>query len=177
MSGSPPLDQRYLEWLYSLVGPSNRRYPARYWKLCEQLYKTQFTWFVPNDDNRIVDARELRDEYLYLTGEEDRLWYEMEASVIEVLISVSRRIGFELDEAPGLWFWTLIDHLGLTECTDDDWDRAMIIHVRETTNRLLMRTYRSDGYGGLFPLRRPIEDQRDVEIWYQMSAYLLELMP
>jgi hypothetical protein len=40
--------------------------------------------------------------------------------------------------------------------------------------RLNRRLYTTSGYGGLFPLEEPKEDQRKVEIWYQMMAYLGE---
>lgn len=176
MNEYPPLDERYLEWLHSLVEPSDRRHHARYRKLCEQLYITPFLWFVPNDDNRIEDARELRREFFAMTGEEDRLWYEMDASILEVLIALSRRVAFELDEAPAVWFWRMIGHLGLSYAEDHGWTRLRSREVRRVTDRLIHRTYRSDGHGGLFPLNHPYYDQRTVEIWDQMSAYVLELM-
>ena len=31
-----------------------------------------------------------------------------------------------------------------------------------------------NGTGGLFPLKRPRVNQRRVEVWYQMSEYLME---
>ena len=36
------------------------------------------------------------------------------------------------------------------------------------------RQYEANGEGGLFPLKGVCEDQREVEIWYQMNAYLYE---
>ena len=46
--------------------------------------------------------------------------------------------------------------------------------VEEILNRVVWRTNESDGTGGLFPLSRPYLDQRDVEIWSQLNAFLLE---
>ena len=46
--------------------------------------------------------------------------------------------------------------------------------VQERVDVFLDRAYSPDGTGGLFPLHEPDEDQRQVELWYQMSAYLLE---
>lgn len=176
MNAYPPLDERYLEWLYSLVEPSNRRTNAHYRKLCEQLYTTPFLWFVRNDDNRIEDARGLRQDFFAMTGEEDQLWYEMQASVLEVLVAISRRISFELDEDPAEWFWVMIGHLGIDHAHDQAWSQQLTREVRRATDRLIHRTYDSDGRGGLFPLNHPHHDQRRVEIWDQMSAYVLELM-
>ena len=36
------------------------------------------------------------------------------------------------------------------------------------------RRYKRSGEGGLFPLKNAAKDQRKVEIWYQLSSYLLE---
>lgn len=176
MNAHPPLDERYLDWLHSLVEPPNRRNQVRYRKLCEQLYTTPFRWFVHNDDNRVADARELRQDFFAMTGDDDELWYQMDASVLEVLIAISQRVAFELDEAREVWFWRLIDHLGLTEATDDGWSPQRSREVHKVTQRLIHRTYAPDGRGGLFPLNHPYFDQRTVEIWDQMSAYVLELM-
>jgi hypothetical protein len=38
--------------------------------------------------------------------------------------------------------------------------------------RCVWRTYEPNGVGGFFPLENPNEDQREVELWYQMSAYV-----
>lgn len=177
MTGGSTLDERYFEWLYMLVSRSNRRYPTRYWKLCEELYKTPFYWHVNNDGNRVEDARDLRRDYMHETHDivpDD--WYEMDASVLEVVMAVSGRVAFMTEEDSGRWFWQLIDHLGLSECTDDRWSRATLNKVRTTLVKFVNRSYEPNGHGGLFPLNHPAEDQRDVEIWYQMSAYLLEHM-
>ena len=53
-----------------------------------------------------------------------------------------------------------------------DFDIRRIVDIK--IRRILNREYHPDGDGGLFPLMNPREDQRGVEIWYQMSAYLLE---
>lgn len=178
MNEYPPLDERYLTWLYDFIDPSPDRSPTHtYWKLCEQLYKTEFLWFVPNDDNRVEDARELRVHYLSDIGESDPAWVDLPSSVLEMLIGVAHRAAFETDEVPGFWFWKLIDHLGLIRFTDAEWSPRQAREVRRTTDRLIHRTYQPDGSGGLFPLRNPNRDQRTVEIWYQMSAYVLEHMP
>ena len=59
------LDARYLDWLYKNIGPLQNRNPARsYWQLAVALYQKEFTWFVSNDDNRMEDGKELREEFL-----------------------------------------------------------------------------------------------------------------
>jgi hypothetical protein len=59
---------------------------------------------------------------------------------------------------------------------DDSYDFGEIhCDIQNIFIRLNRREYDSDGgNGGLFPLNEPNEDQRDVEVWYQMMAYLQE---
>ena len=63
-------------------------------------------------------------------------------------------------------------NLGLNHCSDKR--RLTYEEVNDVLDRVIWRTYRWDGHGGLFPLNEPEKDQREVEIWYQLSAYLLE---
>ncbi len=51
------------------------------------------------------------------------------------------------------------------------WGAAEIDDILE---RLIWRQYQEDGQGGFFPLAWPEQDQREVELWYQMNAYLAE---
>jgi hypothetical protein len=44
--------------------------------------------------------------------------------------------------------------------------------VDEILERVIGRTYRPDGRGGFFPLRYAEKDQREVELWYQLNAYV-----
>ena len=52
-----------------------------------------------------------------------------------------------------------------------------ILEVKAAVECLLERRYLEDGDGGLFPLKCPRKDQRRVEIWYQMSAWVIENYP
>lgn len=172
---SAPLDELYFEWLYGQVGSVKRTNPsATYWKLLKLLFTKEFVWIVPNDDNRIEDGKDLRYEFLAECeiDTEDRDWLELGCSFLELLIGLSRRLAFEADGLASDWFWELIDNLGLRSYND----RANIPenHVDETLNRVIFRTFNYDGTGGLFPLKEATQDQRDVEIWYQLSAYLTE---
>lgn len=138
-----------------------------------------FSWTVHNDGNRVEDAREIRQEFLNKNRQEYRpvAWYEMDASMLEVLMAISKRMAFKTDVSPGVWFWKLIENLGLEYCTDSAWSQRTRLDVLQTTEQLINRTYQPDGKGGLFPLNDPPEDQREVEIWLQMNAYLWERMP
>lgn len=177
MNDSPHLDERYLEWLASHVMQIRSRDPRKtYWLLLEILYKTEFTWFVPNDDNRAADGLELREKFLDQIGwtDTDPEWQSLTASVLEVLVSLSQRCSFVAGRTSRVWFWTVLDNLGLAKYTDEIFHDGIAEAVKRSIQVVLDRTYDYDGTGGLFPLRTPYKDQRDVELWYQMQAYVLE---
>lgn len=158
--------QRYLRWLGKQVRPDR---DIEYDDLYAILHSKEFVWIVPNDDNRISDGMDIRDNFFSKRGV-----LLQGCSVLEVIIGLSRRLAFLADGEPEIWAWTLICNLEL---------RRMSGHIGETRSdaieeileRFIWRTYDSDGTGGLFPLANPITDQRRIELWYQMCAYVNEI--
>ena len=170
-----PLDEQYLTWLYSRIGSTKVTNPTRtYWSLFKQLYQKEFVWLVPNDDNRVEDGRDLRYAFLEEAGLKhvDPNWMGLGCSVLEMLIALSERMAFEADGQARTWFWHLLDNIGLGGYTDAKQDCAE--DIEDVVDRVIWRNYEPDGRGGLFPLENPASDQREVEIWYQLCAYLLE---
>lgn len=167
------LDDPYLSWLYSQIGNVKERNKSlTYWDLIRQMYSIEFIWLVPNDDNRVEDGRGLRQEWAEELGISlDPNWRTLGCTFLEMLIGLSRRISFEADGHAETWFWHLIENLGLLGCTDRS--RYNQDEVDERIHAVIWRTYDRNGHGGLFPMRRARKDQRDVELWYQMNAYLL----
>jgi len=169
-----PLDELYLEWLYSQVGDTGLSDPSKtYWGLLRQMYTKEFVWFVPNDDNRVEDGKYLRRDFvddLRLINV-DTGWLDLGCSMLELLVGLARRLSFEAGGEPRDWFWHLVDNL---EIMFDDRHSFPMIEVDEALDRVIWRTYDWDGKYGLFPLENPQEDQRKVELWYQLSAYVLE---
>lgn len=92
--------------------------------------------------------------------------------MFELLVGLSRRLSFEDDGDPKQWFWKLVENLNLAKYTDKI--RLPVATVDEVLNRVIWRTYHPHGIGGLFPLRNPSQNQTEIELWYQLSAYLLE---
>jgi len=179
LTGAGTLDERYFEWLYKFVGQVRNKNPARsHWRLAEQLYIMEFTWFVHNDGNRIGDGVNLRFEFLEAEGlspnDVPRQWIDEGCSILEMLIGLSRRAAFMADGDEYNWLWKMLDNLGLRVYTDDVYIPDVQNEVAWTFERIVNRTYEPDGSGGIFPLKHPTEDQRSVELWYQLSAYLLE---
>lgn len=171
------LDERYFNWLYNQVCSPRWKSPSRsYRKLFHILYTKEFVWLVPNDDNRVEDGKDLRYEFLEVEeidrSRRDSHWLSLGCSFLEFLVALSRRLEFESEQGSDIWFWELLENVGLNHLTD----RVDISQdeVEEVLDRVIWRTYDYDGVGGLFPLDNPEKDQREVEIWYQLSAYILE---
>lgn len=141
-----------------------------------QLYVKEFVWLIPNDDNRAEDGKALRYEFINEQGidEVDQEWLDLGCSFLEMLIALARRAAFESDDEVVEWFWRFIFNLGLNNHTDSAYTRETEREVDNVLDAVIFRTYDADGLGGLFPLTHPRQDQRKVELWYQLAAYLTE---
>lgn len=108
--------------------------------------------------------------------------------MLEMLVALTDRMVFRIDdgEQGNVFihiFWELIENLGLLGYTDEFMNETKVYEIRRKIDKFLERRYRKDGKGGLFPLKNVTvsvignKDQREVEIAYQMNAYLLERYP
>lgn len=177
---NPPLENRYFDWLYSHVGSLKARNPNQtFFSLTRQLHQKEFIWLIPNDDNRIEDGKELRGQFLkeahIRPRTVDPVWLDYGCSVFEMLLALSFRLGFQDEAPPKDWFWKLLDNLELATYSDKVYSPYIQAIVDEKLDRLIWRNYEPNGQGGLFPLPQTNLDQRKVEIWYQLSAYLLAM--
>jgi hypothetical protein len=168
------LNELYLQWLYDWVADSNESSRSQtYWKLLKQLYTTEFVWFVPNDDNRCADGVDLRYEFCESQDltDVDPHWMSDGCSMLELMLGLSRRLAFMAEGEPSDWFWVLVDNIQIRFNDKIRYPRTYISDVLDT---VMWRTYNKDGLGGLFPLQHADRDQRNVELWDQLNAYVLE---
>lgn len=145
------------------------------------MHSKEFVWDTRagNDDNRIEDGRGLRIEFFHENGVEGTkmdLSLGEDASVLEVLIGVSRRLAWFAGDGPEGWAWQLLRNLKL-HLMYDPLSNRKARKADEILERLIWRNYSPDGEGGFFPLAWPSRDQRGVEIWYQMNEYIGEIHP
>lgn len=165
---SKPIEEQYFDWLCAKVIPLHS---DNYYGLLSVMFKMEFVWIEHGDHNRAAEGLELRADFLTETNVgPDRLWLELPASVLEVLIALAKRANFQTDLPVREWFWQFIVNLGLEDyrrITDSD-----IPAITQKLNVLIWRTYGSDGRGGLFPLHEPHRDQRRIEIWFQFCDYV-----
>lgn len=153
----------YFKWLCQLVDPENR-----YELLLGYLYNVDFYAILEMDNNRIDDALYFRDQH--------DLNHELitrNAKVLEVMISLANRCSLEYLGNVLSWFWAMMNSLGLSDMDDLHYNEAI---VSNKIFRFLNREYQSNGKGGLFTVTQSNEDMRDIEIWYQMTLYLSELI-
>jgi hypothetical protein len=178
LSDSKVLDDYFL-WLCRLIENQDKH---NYFILLEKLHHIDFEWTVPNDDNRESDGIELRDRYIdaYGLGFYERITLGQHCSVLEMMISISERMEDimldEYDESYTIdyWFWELIKNLGLYEYYDESNIDYFEYNIEVKVYTMLRREYNYNGLGGLFPLKNCTDDQRNIEIWYQMQAYLID---
>jgi hypothetical protein len=171
-----PLDELYFQWLCGQVGEVEIKSPAKsYWNILRKLFSTEFVWLIPNDDNRAQDGLDLRPEFVdhLRIRDVDQEWLEQGCSFLEFMIGLSRRLSFFLEGEPRLWFWRLAENLDIEQYND-----GMVFpeeRVDYILSNVVWRTFSPNGRGGLFPLKnRRCADQREVELWDQMNAYVLE---
>lgn len=179
----------YFKWLCNIVGNYEE-----YLFLLQKLFNKEFYWTIDMDENRAGDGLALRDRYI---REENLLGWDVEivngeridisglgpCSVLEMLIALAIRCEKDIMNDPkegdrtGFWFWKMIENLGFLDyknkCIDEKIDRK----IDEKLLYFLDRKFEKSGKNGLFPLKKWDKDQRKVEIWYQLMAWLDENYP
>lgn len=173
----PRIEQAYFQWLCSHVNieygrPTNRTYD----QLLEILHGKEFVWMIPNDDNRVLDGMDLRHLFYnetHYTNSKKLFMGIPPVSVLEVIIGLSRRLGFLDGGGPGDWAWRLIENLDLHKMWDPLSSRKREI-IDDKLDVLIWRRYEPDGNGGFFPLAFPDRNQLKEELWHQMNSYLAE---
>jgi hypothetical protein len=149
--------------------------------LLDILHGMRFYSLVPNDDNRGKDGEHLREIFTDSVGGNPSFYRDLgECTVLEMLLALSDRLVFETidsewEKTQSEWFFILLDNLSI-ERYDNSYIRPGKdeFRIQDRVERMLSRNYDSHGVGGLFPLKNAKFDQRKVEIWYQMSAYIME---
>jgi hypothetical protein len=170
------INDEYFDWLCGLIGVDRFAKQVSYHKLLTHLHNIEFTWFIPNDDNRADDGIQLRRRFALMRDDLGLQRYlGGPCSVLEMMVGLALRCeewvtdDAQLGERTGQWFWGMIRNLGLNTMRDSKFDREF---VDDTIARLLNREYEPDGRGGLFTVMHCDYDLRTVEIWVQLHWYL-----
>lgn len=176
------IKQEYFDWLCDLV---HREDWKGYVSLLGELHRLIFVPRIEHDENRSADGIELRERYLVEEQWEDcEEALAGECSVLEMLVALANRMAFELASADiseadqatmSNCFWEMIRNLGLEPYDDSQFEELNGGYfTARVIDEFVNRKYSENGIGGIFPLAFAEEDQRYVELWYQMQNYIHE---
>ena len=173
------LNDLYFDWMYRLVCKK----PRSYRKLFKQLHEIDFYYLIPMDGNRAEDGVDLRYRFGYEEAFDDHAIAsyldDRPCSVLEMMIALAIRCEEHIMDDPDIgdrtdiWLWDMIRNLGLDFMSDNRYDPE---YVDTVIGRFLNRDYGRDGRGGLFVIDDNRCDMRSMEIWYQMCAYLEDIV-
>lgn len=163
---------RYMCWLLKRVGFLDENYDL----LMEVLHNTTFIFTIERDKNRAEDGIRLREIYLDTHNLGPDFEFYKDVSVLEVLVALACRmeneyVGDPGDPHPERIFWQFLVNLGFEGFTNR---KIRVNNVQNVLNNWMMRLLDFHGNGGIFPVKRPMQDQRKIEIWSQMQEYIDE---
>ena len=175
--------EKYAEWL----ALDYIKLPE-YSNLISYMLKFPFIYTVKNDANRAYDGLDIRKHYIRETNSYPFKDRNLCCTFAEFLCALADRIDFvfympEYGHRQYAYFKMMLRNLHVDWATDDtlsksDVDRDVLDlfsdAISGAIDRINDRSYDPDGQGGIFPLRYAEEDQRKVEIWMQLAAYISE---
>lgn len=171
------IQKEYNEWLMEKTGLSNHNFR----KLAEALINKDFYYFIENDMNRYIDGLDIRKDFAYDTLYDDYNDINGPCNCLEMIYGLAKRMNniiydpdFPEDETEDC-LYCMLQNLGLLIFDDQNFEKyGGIERVNYILEVFLERSYDYYGNGGLFPNQNARKDQRNVEIWYQMSEYINE---
>lgn len=173
------LKTAYFDWVCGLIADERKK--LQYSRLLSYLFERDFYEIIPMDANRAEDGMNLRYDFandLHLNHAEACSILDIRpCSILEMMVALARRCevhimaDYNLGDRTGKWFWDMIDSLGLSGMTNEQFDMYFVNGILYS---FMEREYLPNGKGGLFTLKNPDQDMRNVEIWYQMCLYLRE---
>lgn len=171
----------YRDWIFDWVDP-RRKHSI----LILLLYELEFVWTNDMDENRAEDGIYLRYRYADQAGvEAPESTEDWPCSVLEMLLGLAVRMEdmylYEpsCGDRTAVWFWMMLDNLGLETFSDkrikSRGRNVCMKEIGDRVDRWLRRKFDRFGNGSPFPrndLDGNLEDQRDLEVWYQMTYWV-----
>ena len=149
-----------------------------YIPLLDLLNSIPFTVVMEMDGNRAEDAAYNRKNWLQSEDLYEYL-YEFDdekVSVLEVLVSIAERLEFQVgnpmdNRRISDQFWEILRNLDIEKYTADNYKP---LNIKEKVRNWMLRKYKKDGSGSIFPVKNCEKDMRSLQIWDQMSMYIME---
>lgn len=152
----------YTRWLIQRGCLENYTELASVWD------ELDFVWYIPEDEDRAIQALRMRDEYCYETSTPSPR--QAPASFLEVFVSITDSLTAMLYQDREKFTKSILLNMGAYSYSDDGrlpseiYDEALVI-----AERVMYRTYGRNGSGGLF--RIPGSDILETPITSQMIMW------
>lgn len=152
----------YTSWLIQRGCLENYSELASVWD------ELDFVWYIPEDEDKAIQALRMRDEYCYETGMPSPR--QAPASFLEVFVSITDTLTAMLYRDRESFTKSILLNVGARSYSDDGRlpseinEEALII-----AERVMYRTYSRNGTGGLF--RIPGVDVLEMPLTTQMIQW------
>ena len=163
----------YRLWLNNKVA---NELSSAYVQLLAILWRTEFVAEYSLDENRIEDAKGLRDEFADSMDIENHEYVKLKSTpvrLIEIMISMSKRISdiISTDNNSSKYFWEMVESMELDKMDDSNFNASL---AQKRLDILLGHKYRRDGKGSLFYIKNADQsyNAQMLDIWTQCMAYL-----
>ena len=152
----------YTSWLIQRGCLENYTELASVWD------ELDFVWYIPEDEDKAIQALRMRDEYCYETGAPTPR--HAPASFLEVFVSVTDTLTAMLYQDRESFTKSILLNMGARSYSDDGrppseiHEESLII-----AERVMYRTYSRNGTGGLFQI--PGVDTLEMPLTTQMIQW------
>ena len=148
----------YLPWLIERGCLGDYRGLASVWD------EIEFVWYIPEDEDKAIQALRMRDEYSY---EFDRPTPRKGVvSFLEVFVSITDTLTAMVYQDREEFTRSILMNLGVSDAVDSRFlGAALYARALDSAETVMYRTYQKNGSGGLFRvpgadlLEMPLRDQ------------------
>lgn len=152
----------YASWLIKRGCLENYSVLASVWD------ELDFTWYIPEDEDKAIQALRMRDEYCYETGMPSPR--QAPASFLEVFVSITDTLTAMLYQDRESFTKSILLNVGARSYSDDGCPTSEIHEeALNIAERVMYRTYSRNGTGGLF--RIPGVDTLEMPLTTQMIQW------
>lgn len=139
-----------------------------YTELASVWDEIDFAWYIPEDEDKAIQALRMRDEYCYETSKP--MPRQAPATFLEVFVSITDTLTAMLYQDRASFTKSILLNLGARSYSDD-WRLLSEIHEEglNIAERVMYRTYSRNGTGGLF--RIPGSDIIETPLTTQMIMW------
>lgn len=157
---------------------NKKHHRVDYIPLLDLLHSMKFEYFIDMDANRAADGEYLRKKWLQSEGIYEYLYVfdDEKASVLEVLIAIAERLEFQVGDImkgdhTADKFWEILRNLDIEKYDSGNFKP---LNIKEKVRNWMYRKYKKNGFGSIFPCEKCEKDMRNLQIWDQMSVYMME---